>query len=36
MATNTLKDEEGVKIMKPKIEEIKVQVENIIKKITKK
>jgi Mn-dependent DtxR family transcriptional regulator len=36
MATNTVKDEEGVKIMKPKVEEIKTQVETIIKKIIKK
>ena len=36
MSTNTLKDEEGVKLMKPKVEEIKTNIENIIKKITKK
>lgn len=36
MNTNTVKDEEGVKVMKPKFDELKTQIETIIKKITKK
>ena len=31
LTQNTLKDDEGVKIMKPKIEELKTQTEKLIK-----
>ena len=36
LSTNMTKDEEGNKIWKPKIEELKLEVEKFIKKITKK
>ena len=36
LTQNTLKDEEGVKIMKPKIEELKTQTEKLIKQVIMK
>lgn len=33
LTQNTLKDDEGVKIMKPKIEELKTQTEKLIKQV---